>query len=235
MLVGQRRADGVARGGRGGAGRRTARPRAPRVRYQIAPEDLLRIQREARERGPRHRRLLPQPSRPSRAARRRRTAASPPRACPTASSTSWCGVERRRARRRLGLGVPRRAAGLRGGAARRRRASDRAGGGRDAVKVQIPAPLRPLTGGAGGGGGRGRRRRRPHRGPGGAATRGSASGCSTPPATCAATCASSSTTRTCAPCRTRARRSSPGTRVAIVPAIAGGGGDPEGNVLQIYF
>ena len=47
VLVG--RPDGARRGGRRRSTNRETEP--PRVRYQIAPEDLIRIQREARERG----------------------------------------------------------------------------------------------------------------------------------------------------------------------------------------
>ena len=115
----------------------------PRVRYQIAPEDLIRIQREAREAGleilgyyhshPDH------PARPSETDRR------------VAAEGLSDGVihvvvgvgegERRRAHR---LGLPRRDAGVR----RKSRSRSSTEGDDMAIKVQIPSPLRSLTGGA---------------------------------------------------------------------------------------
>ncbi len=121
---------------------------APRVRYQIAPEDLLRIQRESREERldivgfyhshPDH------PARPSETDRRIAAEGLSDGVVHVVVSVDGAGRATP-----VGVGVPGCHAGVRRGAAGGRRSPAGTGGGRMPIKVLIPGPLRPLTAGAG--------------------------------------------------------------------------------------
>ena len=127
------------------------------------------------------------------------------------------GGRARKARETLahGLGVPRRDAGV-----RRRAVRDRLTSSKEtdmAIRVQIPSPLRPLTGRRRGSAGRGGGRRGADRRPGERAQGPARTASRRRRATCAATCASSSTTRTCASWTTSRRRSRRATRSPSCP------------------